>query len=65
MEAAPFGDVGVIAPGHQGNVVGVTDLGGNLVDHSLYGSALVLSAKGHKNSARADGAVKPFGKSAL
>ena len=56
------GEIGVVAPGHEGAAVGVAVLQGDLVHHGLDGRALELSAEGHEHRARADGGVKPLGK---
>ena len=57
---ALLGDIGVIAPGHQGAGVGLPFLPGDLVDHGLGGGELILATEGHEDGAPADGGVKPL-----
>ena len=55
---AVLGDEGVVAPGHDGAVVGVALLQADLVDHGLDGSVLISAAEGHQDGACADGGVE-------
>ena len=55
---ALFRDLRVIAPGHAGDIVGVSVLEGDLLHHGLNGGQLADAAKGHKDGAGTDGGVK-------
>ena len=60
-----FSNKGVVAPGHQGAVVGVLLFHGDLLDHGLDGGLLMDAAEGHQHGAGPDGGVKALGQAPL
>ena len=56
---------GVVAPGHEGAILRVLLLQGDLLDHGLNGGLLVPAAEGHEHGARPDGGIEPLRKPPL
>ena len=62
---ALFGDIGIVAPGHQGAVIRMPLLQRDLLHHGLDRRQLLFAAKGHQNAACADRRVKALAETAL